>query len=1011
MDKKGFIRTQIRRGNDIQVSLSLMNGTEVYDMANVTDVTVTVVSVTHPECKIAVSDFEVSNPLILNIPGSNTLLPNVVPDGAYRIIVGFMDGDRRVTVDSVAFSIVDYNFQAFEVDEMTSVYYVQAYAVVQVFGGGGGGIPDAPMDGIQYGRQDGEWTEIVSGGGGTNDHSLLENRELPNQHPIQAITGLQYELDTKISRLGDTMSGALTLNGDPTAPGMAANKDYVDKRLAELESTALTFRGFIATSEPTVDLREGNLWYESENENTTFPWQVRTYTNGAWSAETTEYTPVALDLWSRLSDNAGIYYFGENWQQLDFAGNTFNQTQFQTVSGVVNLAPGGITNNEIATNAGIDQSKISGLADSLSGKVDKVNVANQVYATDGSGNQTTIPVDGSGGLVMRDGDNISVPASVSGDNAIGANQVSDNFVHKTGNVDETITGRKTFAVGGAGAVSADEPGDLDFVVKAGVRTKLWEIWNNIIHQSNQVDQSYWVDTNGLVHAFSTNDTDPNTFFGTSTSVTFNGITVSKSNVRAIHFGSEWSYVTVTNTADFCSYFYAPNFSVDFRPWQKSNLVGTNLMSVNQNMYYADISEMTALRNLCFNQCSKLRILNIGNKTITRPQTGFNGVPNVSTSVIYADTLALGNAFKNSIPQLSNWTVEVLRYDPHVETIEEKFRGIKSTYQPLLTQANAGDGITIDTTNPLAPVISSSGGSGSDIVETDVTEMFKTNVPVEDFAVRLVQYPGKKPFIRMLAQDTSGVANTLIVTPDIGFGSAYDKTGNNAVIQHGIDDNGSVAHYAVNITQERQTVNTTMSFDPHIHDIDLSYWVGSLQGSYWVDTNLIAHPFSVEDTPLINFNRSAPDLDNITINGQLVNISNIQRIYFGMSYASEDNSKIKINWLNDYPNITYLNLGGLKSISTTPSGFVQYALKLQVLVLDGMDSIKTISGSFISQAPVLRRIEIGSIDFANITIPYGIFNNVNNVSSSVIVANSQQLADNLKAKAPTLSNWSVEITQP
>lgn len=43
------------------------------------------------------------------------------------------------------------------------------------YGGGGGGIPDAPTDGKQYGRQSATWTEITGGGGGTSDHTMLSN--------------------------------------------------------------------------------------------------------------------------------------------------------------------------------------------------------------------------------------------------------------------------------------------------------------------------------------------------------------------------------------------------------------------------------------------------------------------------------------------------------------------------------------------------------------------------------------------------------------------------------------------------------------------------------------------------------------------------------------------------------------------------------------------------------------------------------------------------------------------
>ena len=36
----------------------------------------------------------------------------------------------------------------------------------------------------------------AGGGGGTNDHTKLLNRDADDQHPIKAITGLQSKLDT-----------------------------------------------------------------------------------------------------------------------------------------------------------------------------------------------------------------------------------------------------------------------------------------------------------------------------------------------------------------------------------------------------------------------------------------------------------------------------------------------------------------------------------------------------------------------------------------------------------------------------------------------------------------------------------------------------------------------------------------------------------------------------------------------------------------------------------------------
>lgn len=42
--------------------------------------------------------------------------------------------------------------------------------------------------------------KIVNKGGVITDHNLLNNRDLPNQHPIEAITGLQEALDEKVNR-------------------------------------------------------------------------------------------------------------------------------------------------------------------------------------------------------------------------------------------------------------------------------------------------------------------------------------------------------------------------------------------------------------------------------------------------------------------------------------------------------------------------------------------------------------------------------------------------------------------------------------------------------------------------------------------------------------------------------------------------------------------------------------------------------------------------------------------
>lgn len=42
-------------------------------------------------------------------------------------------------------------------------------------------------------------TAAIAGGSGTTDHSRLINRSEPDQHPIEAITDLREELDSKLN--------------------------------------------------------------------------------------------------------------------------------------------------------------------------------------------------------------------------------------------------------------------------------------------------------------------------------------------------------------------------------------------------------------------------------------------------------------------------------------------------------------------------------------------------------------------------------------------------------------------------------------------------------------------------------------------------------------------------------------------------------------------------------------------------------------------------------------------
>lgn len=76
---------------------------------------------------------------------------------------------------------------------------------------------------------------LDTGGGGSSDHATLTNREIADQHPIAAITGLQAELDSKQDTLVSatnikTINGASVLgSGDLVVAGVGsgANLAYV----------------------------------------------------------------------------------------------------------------------------------------------------------------------------------------------------------------------------------------------------------------------------------------------------------------------------------------------------------------------------------------------------------------------------------------------------------------------------------------------------------------------------------------------------------------------------------------------------------------------------------------------------------------------------------------------------------------------------------------------------------------------------------------------------------------
>jgi hypothetical protein len=108
-------------------------------------------------------------------------------------------------------------------------------------GGGGAGIPDAPLDGQQYGRQSGSWTVVNTNylpltGGTLTGPLTLTNDPTSN---LQAATKQYVDAHSGtgggagfLPLSGGALTGPLTLAADPTTPLGAATMEYVDNEIA-----------------------------------------------------------------------------------------------------------------------------------------------------------------------------------------------------------------------------------------------------------------------------------------------------------------------------------------------------------------------------------------------------------------------------------------------------------------------------------------------------------------------------------------------------------------------------------------------------------------------------------------------------------------------------------------------------------------------------------------------------------------------------------------------------------
>jgi hypothetical protein len=614
--------------------------------------------------------------------------------------------------------------------------------------------------------------------------STMRGALLLNADPMAALEAAtkQYvdvkiaaDLTNYVAKSGGAMTGGLTLNANPTTDLGAATKQYVDTAITNIANNVLKFVGFISTTAPTIDVKEGNLWYSGTTTNITFPWNVYTYSGGTWvTGTTTPYTPNALDGWSVLSDNSGWYYFGGHWNRLDFAGSAFNATQFETISNVVNLRAGGISDAQIADNANIAQSKISGLTASLA---DNVKL---------SGDQTINGVKTFGTLPI-------LTTAPTGNTQAANKQYVDNAVMKSG---ATMTGPLV--------LNADPTAALGAATKQYVDTAVNNNGNDFV--------PYLPD--GSVPA-----KEGGAFVGRNPKqevidiARLTEVTVSNAlslldvktgddlSGKQVFFNGEQPISVSSYVTQYIS--FTNNHSLTFS--LGSGNPNDDSIYINQpsDVIYIYSNNQWNQQTYTFPDNSVVStIMNMADGTATLSDNGFNsdswkpsmakiGTDIVVTQVDLASATNHTNIRSNNRPTISI-------PDPTAPEDPNRNSLYHVAYQEEL---------------PL-------------VTRTNVTDKFVFTPAVTDAKVFLEEDGTGKPMIHIFIKDVSGAQSPLTITPQSGYGSYYDFTGDNGITVWGKNlVSKSSGGYDITITPETDLQQSIITIPPEVKDVDISYFLG------------------------------------------------------------------------------------------------------------------------------------------------------------------------------------------
>ena len=165
-------------------------------------------------------------------------------------------------------------------DGLANIYEVDLEILKLIGSGGGEGIPDAPIDGVQYARQNGEWTPVESG---LDWNTIKQKLAEDGVESIKFIMG-----DEQVILTASELKTLLNQTVLPDAPSDGKQYARQDGNWTPVESVEPGLPD--APSDGKQYTRQDGAWVESE------PSKVKTTNNTTlqfWNGTQQEYDAIA----------------------------------------------------------------------------------------------------------------------------------------------------------------------------------------------------------------------------------------------------------------------------------------------------------------------------------------------------------------------------------------------------------------------------------------------------------------------------------------------------------------------------------------------------------------------------------------------------------------------------------------------------------------------------------------------------------------------------------------------